>query len=413
MTVTLGALKLFTYLLCNIIGIGIFVVFPVLLEQTKSFVKSILSLLLSSLVIMAFGLCYSELGATYPAEGGDAVYLHKAYHISMSIIYSTISVYIILPLGIALMLKFIMENIGIPKEYHIYVALIVIIILVISNWLSGDMLIKFQYLLTILKVFVIGIFILFAILTSLSFIEKNNTEDSAIKQGSIGDNEPFYKIFIGSASIVWAFDGWNAGNFIAHRVRTPGSSFPIAIVSVLCVVTLIYILFGVSFCSVLSFEQIINNNNKSSNIVTNFFKHLRFNSKLKRILCLCINIIPPLGTLNGSFIAASSIIESFTINMQQGNIFKLFGLIGCGIVIFIGILEEKSKQLVNMMTIMIYIWYGLSIFAILLLRRKDATAKRPFKVPSFLIYFCLVSAPVVAFISFLNYMKSLNSNLFE
>lgn len=399
MTEKLGGKNLFTFLVCNIIGAGIFIIFPVLLKETKSVQKSMFSLLLSGLIVMAFGLCYAELGATYPEEGGDAVYLQKAYNTTMSIVFSIFSVYIILPLGVALMLKHMMGTTGIDPKYHIYITLVIVTALIAINYVSSDMVIKIQYVLTFCKTLALFVFVLFAILTSFNLIKTNNTEDCALKEGSIEDKS-ILSVLSGSTMVLWAFDGWNAGNFIGNRIRNPAFTFPVAILSAVGLVLVIYILFGISFMSVLSFNQIINTLDiNDRTLVNDFFDSLEINDNVNSIVSTCINIIPPFGTMNGSFLIATSIIDSFTVDKENSNYLKLSGLVVFGLIVTLGVYIKETWRIVDSLSFFIYLWYGLSIIGILLLRNKDKEVKRDLKMPKLLIYFCAIMSPIIMFLS--------------
>lgn len=403
MTEKLGARKLTLVLLCNIIGTGIFIIFPLLLQLTQSVINAIISLILAGTIVMAFGLCYAELGATYPQEGGDAIYLKKAYGIVTSIIYSIFSVYIILPLGAAIMLKYIFSVAKISDTFVMYCALFIVSCIIVINWCSCDVVIRVQLFLTYCKVFFLGVFMLIALLNFLNIIETRPNVDNELENNTIDSKFPL-NIILGASSIFWAFDGWNAGNFIAHRVRNPSFSFPIAIIASLIIVTLIYIMFGISFMRVLSLDMIRQIEHRE--LVSTFFERLNVDSMWFHILTLCINIIPPLGTLNGSFLVAASIVDSFTANMKHPSLYKFIGLFLFGIVVMIGISTQKVYSLVSTISIFIYLWYGLSIVAILVLRTKDKEVERKFMVPKPLIYFVISLVPVIISLSAFNILKA-------
>lgn len=391
----LGIIGLSFFLICNIIGAGVFFLQQVILLNTDSVKMSLFCWIFAAFIAILFGMCYSELGSAYPEEGGDVVYFHKAYGAVACIVFSIVSVYIILPLGCALMTQLICKSLYEAESFSMHASMLaLLVILAICNYFGNRLIIKVQQFLTILKVIIVTIFVVLSACVFFGYIKVKGEARCAMEDSST-PNGTYQGIAIAMFSTLWSYDGWNAGNFVAHRIINPSRTLPIAITFSIIVVTLLYLAINISFFSVLSSETI-----KFSKqlLVFDYFHSLEINEHLKKFLTGFVSIIPSLGTLNGSYIVVMSILDGLIANKDNKNILKLGGLVLFTGITYLACLMKSPESIITKISFCVYVFYGMSIYAITILRKKESPNRKVFRAPTLIVYACVgISAAVVVF----------------
>lgn len=391
MTENLRTLNLSFILICNIIGAGVFIVPTIIFKNTKSVFLSIFIWVFAAGVVILMGLCYSELGSTYPFEGGDVIYLSKAYGKVACLIFSIVSVFAILPLGCALMTQKICGILECERPMKLIAMSCLLIIFVIINYKGNSLVIRIQYILTLLKMIVVSIFILLAVFVFFNIIKVKGDEKCAIHD-NIDPDYTFKGVSSAFCFTLWSYDGWNTGNFIAHKIHNPARTFPRAITLALIVVSSIYVLINISYFYVLPASVFLD---YKTDLIKSYFLNLDINNSLQKFFAILINVIPPLGTLNGSFLVGASIIDSLVTEQENKSIIRAIGIFFFGILVMCFSSMQDPSTILNKISFCTYLFYGLSITSILVLRKKDKDVRRDFKIPNIIIYLSILFAGFV------------------
>lgn len=343
--------KLIFFLVCNMVGSGIFVAPKTVYNLTNSILGSLLCWAIAGLLALILGIGYSKLGNKYPEGNGDPYYLTILYSSKLAIIYTIFSIIIILPCGCSIMIKMITNEFKnlLPNRYSEFVLTFIPIFLsAFFCFLNGFDWISFrlQYILTILKVFFITILLIIIIQNG------RNTIPYTSKLG-------FTDLLTGIGTCIWCFDGWNSGNFITTKIKNVKKSLYPSIMISIVFVTLLYLIINLSFLRSLP-EFIFKNDN---NIVSTYFEnYIQKKSSVigiifTRILPFLIIVIPSLGTLNGSFIVSKSIISYYFNNSY---VYLSFFTILVYILTFI----RSVESLIKIVGFNVLIFYGLCVVKI-------------------------------------------------
>ncbi|UYI27745.1 amino acid transporter [Encephalitozoon cuniculi] len=357
---------------CNMVGIGVFSMAHYVLSQTRTCASSILLVVASGVIATMFGLCYAELGSTYPYPGGDLNYLSRAYSKHLGTIYSVVSLLLILPLSCAIMSIKIYECFEheMGRDYCVGVLLVLCSVFIsfggrLVTWTMRTLF--FLKVVTVVSLLVVS-FISFTVIKSTSnpaiLDERNSTT------------------VVGAASIVrglcftqFSFDGWNCGNYIANRIHNPGKTFPRAIVGSIWSVVFIYILISLSVMYVVPYDDIVGN----VFFIDEYFRAVGI-PITPRMLSVIVTLIPTLGSLMCSFIVGSGIIESL-IPGKFNKKTEIVSLAIFSLLTFAFAKLENISWMVSKIAFGTSLFYSLSCMGLVFLKLKHPSAERPFDLP--------------------------------
>lgn len=395
MTKKLSVTQLTIILLCNTIGTGVFFLPKIIVPNAQTALMSLFCWFIAGFISILFGLCYSELGSSYPCEGGDTIYLTKAYGSYAGILFSLISVVVILPLGCALMAKNIVVSLDFAKNYKTVLVMVLILTFSIINYLGSGNVYKLQVILTALKMITVILFIALAGLVFIGLIQTKKDTPTFLQRKDAHESYSIIKVFTAVFFTLWSYDGWNSGNFIAHRVAKPYRTFPLAITISLIIVTGLYILINLSYFYVLPSEAFTS---AGGDIITEYFGALSINASLGGIIATCINVIPPLGTMSGSYLVFVSIVDSFISKRKYPNAYKIGSLAAFSATILVFYLIGDAGKILDKINFFVFLFYGASVLSIFILRKKAKDALKIYRANTLIVGFCgAFSALVLSF----------------
>jgi amino acid transporter len=208
------------------------------------------------LLALVGGLCYAELGSTYPRAGGDYYYLTRAFGRCVGFLFGWAQLIVILPASIGVM-AFVFATVateihsfpdylelGLNSEFY-YAALAVLIITLLN--LFGVTLGKIaQNVLTLAKVVgLVGILV-----CGFLFMDPSLT-DWSLPQGTSDLGWDSLALIL----VLYAYGGWNDAAFVAAEVREPRRNVPRALLFGIGIITLIYVLINLAFIMGLGFDK--------------------------------------------------------------------------------------------------------------------------------------------------------------
>ncbi|KAF7679691.1 b(0,+)-type amino acid transporter 1 [Astathelohania contejeani] len=371
-------------LICNMIGSGIFFVEPMILQITKAIIPSLLCWIIAGLISLLLGLCYSELGSRFPEEGGDLIYLSKAYNIYLSHFFSLISLIIILPCGCSIMCKTILEYVS---GDDIFNTIVIILLLCLINILGSKFTFRVQYVLTVLKVILFAIFVSFAIYSFL-FIPRSKSSALFDPKGKLSNSSNLYDLMLGLFLCLWPYDGWNSGNFMGHRIANPRKTLPYSITFSILFVMMIYLLTNISLLYVLPYDTFLENSPNNKGIMVAYLKEFNIPENITNILTRLLVIIPSFGTLNGSTMVGVNILMGVMGKLKikgKHSIQRIISIIlFCFLTLIFTFVKERIKLIKNI-SFFTFIFYGLSVSSIFILRKKYNSDVKPYKTNIFVL----------------------------
>jgi len=405
---TLGLNTSIAIVVGGIIGSAIFMK-PALMAAQLGSPLLLLGVWLMAGVITLFGaMSNAEVAALLPETGGQYVFFQKMYGEFVAFLYAwsafavfntagvasiayvlgTYTEYFItlprfspdMETSIVLQIPFIgsifpLQNIGVKM-----VTVVVVMALTWLNYRSTRSSGNFQVIFTVLKVGAMVILVF-----GLLFSGKGNPSNF-VKASTIIHPEGWAMItalMAATAGAFWGYDGWNNITFIAGEIKDPQRNIPRSLmIGLLCCIAS-YVLISLAYLYVLPIDQMAH----STMVATDAADRV-MGEWGAGIIALMV-IISTLGTTNGNILATARV--SFALAQEQtalrwighvhprfqtpGNALWLHGLWTSALV-FTG----SFDMLTDMLIFVSWIFYGLSAFGIFVLRKKMATAERPYRV---------------------------------
>jgi len=374
-----------------IVGAGIFVAAPVVARGVGSSVGVLALWLVGGLLSFCGAVGYAELATTYPEQGGDYVYLTKAYGRLPGFLFGWLQTLVVRPGDIAVM-AFVFSTYadglvgrwGIGKPVLAAAAVAVLTAVNVAGVRSG---VRTQNILTIAKVIGVSLVIVVAFLGP-------GTDPAPVEELSPEQPVP---LAIALILVLFSFGGWNETAFVAAEVREPRRNIVRAMLLGMTVVTVIYLAVNASFLHVLGFDGLASSEAVAAETVASVFPETA-GSLVSALICLCA-----LGAVNGLVFAGARIAYAV------GRDHKLFGALGkwsqrtgtparalivqgCLSVILILVLGSFIDT-VMYTAAAVYLFYLATSVAVIVLRFKDRSTPRAYKAtgyPVTTVIFCLV-----------------------
>jgi len=355
----------------------------------------LLAWILGGAVSLLGALCYAELAATYPHEGGDYVYLNRAFSPAWGFLFGWARLAVIQGGSIGA-IAYVFGDYAtrlLPLGAHsatLYAALGVTVLTAINiaGVREGALT---QNILTVAKVLGLGLVVLVAFLFTPS--PAAGGEAARSSGGGFG---------LAMIFILWTYGGWNEIAYVAAEVKDARRNILRSLVLGIAAVTIIYVLVNGAFLRSLGFEGL-----KSSKAAAADVLQIGMGPLAARAVAALV-VISALGALNGF------ILTSPRVYYAMGREHRLFGLLGrwsprfgtpvaalilqWAIVIAL-IVAFGSRQgfgaMVKFTSAVFWFFLFTTGISLFVLREKDRDIERPYRVPIYPlvpILFCLSSA---------------------
>jgi amino acid transporter len=374
-----------------IIGAGIYETTPTVAACMGGWGGVMAVWLAGGLLALCGALCYAELATAYPHQGGDYVYLDRAYGSWAGFIFGWGQLVIIRPGDIALM-AFVFARYAatlyapIPGIGTFYAAGAVLVLTFInilgvreSKWT--------QNILTVVKI--AGL--LFIVVAGLL---APGTQDVPTFGSSSGGGLKLAMILV-----LFTYGGWNEMAYVAAEIKKPQKNISRSLLLGTVAVAVLYLLINGAFLHSLGFERMAEAEAVAVDTVATVLPNSA--ARLTGII-ICISA---LGAVNGLVFTGARI--SYALGTGH-RVFQALGkwnprfgtpvaalLVQGAISLAIVLLAGSFIDTILYSAPVVWLFFlatGLSLFR---LRRKDADRPRPYKVPGYPltpILFCAASA---------------------
>lgn len=316
----LGAWDAASIIVGIVIGTTIFEASRLIFGNTPNPWSGLAVWMFGGVLALVGGLCYAELGATYPQAGGDYYYLTHGFGRFTGFLFGWAQLIVILPASIGIMavvfalhgtgLRAIPDfaNLGLDSEF--YYAAIAVLVITSLNLLGVTLGKTAQNILTAAKT--LG---LLAILVCGLFLATPDVPTDWTLPETLGDWG------WGSLAIIlvlYAFGGWNDVSFVAAEVRNPQKNIPRALLIGISAITLIYMLVNLSYLVGLGFENA--KTPGDMNLPARLLDQVLGENGVTAIRAIIM--VSALGAVNGLIFAGSRVYATL------GNDHRLFGFLG-------------------------------------------------------------------------------------
>ncbi|KAJ8950656.1 hypothetical protein NQ318_010857 [Aromia moschata] len=402
----LGLFSAINLILAVMIGSGIFVSPASALKYSGSVGLCIIVWCVCGVVSLLGALVYAELGTLVPRSGGEYAYfrhsfgpLHKFWGNLPSFLYSWISILIIRPAEVAVITLtfskylcqpilnvFCLEDATSTEQVTKSVALVGLGIITFINILSVKVYVKVQ-----------NVFGFFKVLACLIVIA------GGIYELSIGNTKNLYQGFEGTTtspkdialvfySGLWAYDGWSAVTGVTEEIKRPEVNILRSIIIAVPLVTSLYVFMNIAYMTVLNIDEMV-----SSDAVA-----VTFGERVLGSFSYVIPVGVALSTFGCALTLQFGVTRLCYVSGQDGLMLESLSYVHYkrltpapavvlqGIASTILILAGEVTQLIEFASFLLWLFYGLAMVSLIVLRRTMKDAHRPFKVPIVIPIFILL-----------------------
>jgi amino acid transporter len=280
-----------------VIGAGIYETIPLIAQNTSGTLSLVGLFILGGVLSIIGALCYAELATTYPKDGGDYVYLSKAYGRKTGFLFAWSVFWLIRPANIGA-LAYIFANYAVKimplglghYDFMTYASGSVILLTLVNVFgvSSGKWT---QNILTVVKVF--GL--LMIVFVGLIWIIPS---DNIIYTRKIQTESSFYLAMI---LIFFTYGGWNNLAYVAAEIQNPEKNIFRALVLGTAAVTIIYILINIAFINALGYKGMVASTSVAADVM-----QLKLGNMGGAIISLLI-CITCLGNISGMIFTGARI----------------------------------------------------------------------------------------------------------
>ncbi|RWS10343.1 large neutral amino acids transporter small subunit 2-like protein, partial [Dinothrombium tinctorium] len=195
------------------------------------------------------------------------------------------------------------------------------------------------------------------------------------------EGSKFEQLALAVYSGLFAFGGWNYINFVTQELKNPYTNLPIAAITGIILVTLIYVLTNIAYFTVLTSEEILS----SPSIAALFARKTLFISWPISIAVAFSSV----GGLNGSLFVAARLICMGSAESQLPSVFGMIDMnkatpkpalfTSCFVAIFT-LLTSDVFTLINYFSFTVWLWTGISTLGMTYMRYGKPELARPIKI---------------------------------
>jgi APA family basic amino acid/polyamine antiporter len=374
----------FAIVVGSVIGSGIFLVPGPIAIHLPS-LRSVLFIWTAGALLSLFGaFSLAELGSLFPGAGGLYIYLRQAYGRPVAFLYgwgllSMIQTGSIATLGAGFGLYlsriFLLSAI---QEKLIVVA--VILFLTGVNLFGARTAKYFQNVSTVAKI--AGIALLGVLLFSRGHVSTLAEGWRLPMHGAAGP----LSYGVALIAILWAYEGWHVVSFTAGEFRNPARDLPRSLIFGTLAVGVIYLVLNLAYYSVLNPSMMQGTSSAAASAISHVY-----GAGATRFVSLLI-LVSILGAMNGMILTGPRVYYAMA---RDGDFLASMGKVGSrshaptlailtqGVWAAILTSVSSFQQLYTYVIFAAWIFYGLTVGGVFVLRRKLPDAPRSFHTPAY------------------------------
>lgn len=379
-----------------VIGAGIYETTPLIAKSMAQPVWLIGIWITGGIISLIGALCYAELSTTYPEEGGDYIFLTRAYGGKTGFLFAWAGFWLIKPANIGaiafIFARYAQQVLPLQLDGNEFIAYAggAVVLLTIFN-INGVQTGKWiQNLLTLVKV--LGLLMITVI--SLLFVVPVSDTTGQVSTSQDTD------IYLAMILVLFTYGGWSSISYVAAEVIEPQKNILRSLITGTCFVTLIYVVINFAFLHALGIHGMMNSQSIASDVI-----RLSFGEPGAMVISVLI-CITCLGNINGMIFTNARVYYAMG---QEHQLYSWLGhwngkldspvrsltlqaIITLAMVILMGANEGAFERLVLFSAPLHWFFFLMVAIALFILRRKKTVTKGSYKVPFYPwlpIVFCL------------------------
>jgi APA family basic amino acid/polyamine antiporter len=363
------------------IGTAIFIVPAEITREVGSSHAALAVWIVGGLLSLMGALSFAELAAMMPQAGGQYIYLREAYGPLVSflcgwqfLLASQTAGISVLAVGFAVYLN---EFVALTPWEQKGAAAASIVLFTYINYIGVKEGGRVQSLLTGLKVAAI----IALIVLGYALVHGMPPAGAALAAPT---GRGFLSAFgVALVSAFWAYEGWNNCTFAAGEIKRPERNLPLALIVGTASVVVLYVGLNLVYYHTLSLSSIAQSPAVGAAAAVRMF------GATGAALVSLLVIISTLGSLNGSILSAPRVYYAMA---KDGAFFRwcarvhprfhtphLALVLQCAWAIVL-VAWGTYEQLFTFVVFAAWVFYALTAFAVIILRRKLPELKRPYRV---------------------------------
>ena len=374
----LGLLDALAIVVGTMMGSAIFLV-PSSIARTLPSAALMLAVWIFAGLISLFGaLAFAELDAMKPATGGQYVHLRDAFGPFWAFLFGWALFLVIRSGGTATLSVgfsiYLAHFVPLPPEWRKAAAAAVILILTAVNYRGVRLGAGVQKTFTFLKV--LGL----ALLVGGVFL---SAAQKPIDWTPAPGGFSFSSFGVAMIACLWAYQGWFAVSWVAGEVRRPERNLPLAFGAGVGIVIVLYLSANISYLRVLSVAEIA----KAERVASAAAE--RALGSAGATLVAATILVSIVGAINSGLLAAPRV---YFAQARDGLFFRKFGEVHPrfqtpsfatlmqGVWATLLAVSGSYEKLFSYVIFTSWIFYGMTVGAVFVLRRKHPDAPRPYKL---------------------------------
>ena len=382
----------------GIIGSGIFINPAIVARTLDTPVRVLAAWVAGGAVAIAGAFAYAELGARLPRAGGQYVYLREAWHPAVGFLYGWALLFMIETGAIAAVAiafaQYALKLAGYAAASPRPLALLTIVVLSAINYLGVKPGSRVLNVFVVLKVAALAAIILVA----FSGLAAPGWLGAPATRPANGGVLAFGAALI---PILFAYGGWQNANYVAEEMRDPKRYLPRSLILGTLAVVAIYVLVNVAYLRALGLDGLAGTSTPAADAVGRWL-----GANGERFVAAAI-AISTFGFLDLAVLAPTRVYYAMAADgaffPAIGRLHPRFQTPGAAIVLqsawaILLTLTGRYDDLLNTVVFADWIFFGLTVGGLFVLRRRLAPDDAGFRTPGYPwlpAAFCTVALLVV------------------
>jgi APA family basic amino acid/polyamine antiporter len=379
----LGLMDVMGILVGTVIGSGIFIVPAAIAGYVQSPVLLLAVWAVGGVLTFFGALAVSELGAAFPQAGGMYVYLREAYGKPLAFLFGWTVFFVIdagaiATLSMAFSSKYLPQFTGPLSTFGTRaIAIALIAALVGVNYAGTRWGARLQNVLMFIKFAAV-----LAVSVGILLLAKGN-----VAAFTSPASPPMTAALVGGFGLalqraLWAYKGWEAVSFSAGEIKNPERNMPIGLFAGTLIIIALYFAANLAYLYVLPFDRLI----ASQRVASDAMSAAGF--ELGATVLGVVILFSITGAANGNLLTTPRV---FFAMARDGVFFERFGrihprfltphvsIVATGAWAMVLSLTGTFEQLADYVIFGQWIFFGLTVAAVIVLRRTRPDLPRPYR----------------------------------